>query len=689
MSLLVHIPRRRLAILIVLYAVLYAALARALPWYLFVPVGVALAVIHAWVEARHAGERYQSILDSVRRVHGEVLGDISRIDPSDVDRAIYKAFKELATELERRNFQLVEKNIQLLSIKEIGLSLVSSLDESKVVDAVINFLVKGLGYREVFLAILEHETFTLHVYTFRDAVGGQHFERTDVPLDRLDGILRKAALMQQPVLIRDPAIHPPGTIGDRPLFEDSTMTSYVIVPLVKSGATRDCDRMEDCLLHISQVRREAVGLEHHYHCPACGRVPLLGLIGVTDGFKANSLSRVDQVSVETLAVQLGAMLENNQLFAELRQEEAFRENVINSMMNGLLTVDREGRIVLANRRAGELGGYRDGELVGRTVDQVLAAGSGGGGPVREALASGREGVLAEAMLVRRDGGRIPVVVNTSFLRDPRGGVEGAIAVFDDISRIRRMEERLAQLDKLAALGRLSSSIAHEIRNPLAGIAAGIQYLQRTGELPDDQQENVRFILEEVDRIDRLIGDLMDVVRISDLIYERIDLAGLVRTGIRSVESEAAERGVTFHTRLPDDGAAVEADRDRITQVIINLVKNAVEASRKGGVVEVEVDVPERRGQSVDALRHFAMIRVRDHGPGLSDEDRERVFEPFFSRKPEGTGLGLYVVHSIVERHGGYIDVESTPGEGATFTVWLPTRKARHGQAGDTARHPSR
>lgn len=687
MSLLAHIPRRRLALLIVLYAVLYAALAKALPWYLFVPVGVALAVIHAWVEARHAGERYQAIVDSVRRVHGEVLGDISRIDPADIDRAIYKAFKEMATELERRNFQLVEKNIQLLSIKEIGLSLVSSLDEAKVVDAVISFLAKGLGYREVFLAILDHETTRLHVYTFRDAVGGQQFDRTDIPLDELDGLMRKAALMQQPVLIRDPSMHPPGTVAGRELFEGSTMTSYVIVPLVKSGVTRDCDRREDCLLHMSQVRREAVGMERPFRCPACDRIPLLGLIGVTDGFKASTLSRVDQVSVETLAVQLGTMLENNLLFAELRQEETFRDNVINSMMNGLVTVDDQGAVVLANRRAAELSGYAPDELTGTPVAGLIA-GSGGASPVDEALRAGREGVLVEAMLVRRDGGRVPVVVNTSFLRDTHGRVEGAIAVFDDVSRIRRMEERLAQLDKLAALGRLSSSIAHEIRNPLTGIAAGIQYLRRAERLSEDQEENIRHILHEVDRIDRLIGDLMDVVRMSDLMYQRYDLGELVRSATRGVEPEATARGVRIEVRARDDAPPVEVDRDRVTQVVLNLVKNAVEASSAGGLVEVDVEVPDADGESFDAMRRFAMIRVRDHGVGLTDEDRERVFEPFFTLKNEGTGLGLYVVHSIVERHGGYIDVESTYGEGSTFTVWLPTRKVTHGKAGDTARHPA-
>jgi len=660
--------------------VLYAALARALPWYAFIPIGAALAVIHLYIESRHVGDRYQEILDGVQRIHGESIGDITRINPSDIDRTIYKAFKELATELERKNFQLVEKNIQLLSIKEIGLTIVSSIDEAKVVDAVINFLSKGLEYREMFIAILRHDDEIFNFYTFRDAVGGQEIDRHEVALSSIDGLIRKSAQMQHSLLIRDPLMHPMGKINGNPLFTGSTMTSYVVVPLVKSGATQDCDKRENCILHMNQVERETTCIEGNYSCPACGRVPLLGLVGVTDGFKASALSRVDQVSVETLAVQLSTMLENNRLFSDLRQEEAFRDNVINSMMNGLVTTDTSGTILYANERAAEISGYPANDLRGRSVSEIIRRARSGGGdsPVDEALARGRS-VQQEALLVRSDGHRAPIVINTSFLRSEHREIEGALTVFDDISSLKRMEEQIVHLDKLAALGRLSSSIAHEIRNPLTGIAAGIQYLQRSGRVDDEQKENVKFILEEVNRIDRLIADLMNVVRISDLIYVRIDLANLMENCVRSVEDLASSKSVTLTIDVPDDAPRVRADSDRITQVLINLLKNAIEAVPRGGHVSLAVEVPEDTSDVVfDVVQDFVIIKIHDDGPGLTDEDKKQVFEPFFSRKADGTGLGLYVVHSIIERHGGYIYVDSESGRGSTFTIYLPVEQAQHG-----------
>ena len=262
-----------------------------------------------------------------------------------------------------------------------------------------------------------------------------------------------------------------------------------------------------------------------------------------------------------------------------------------------------------------------------------------------------------------------------------------MAVFNDITRQKRLEEQIAHLDKLAALGRLSSSIAHEIRNPLTGIAAGIQYLQRAGEVADSQRENIEFILEEVKRIDRLIGDLMSVVRVSDLIYGETTLEELIRNGIASMSDLAQRKAVTVATEFPGDSRPIVVDADRITQVMINLLKNAIEASPSDASVTVSVSFsPDARDVLFDAVGDFAIIRVRDNGLGLTEEDKQRVFEPFFSKKTGGTGLGLYVTHSIIERHGGYIYVDSEYGVGTTFSVYLPVKQVHHGDSREVG-HP--
>jgi PAS domain S-box-containing protein len=689
MSVMSYIPRRRLLAGLVIAAVVIAALSRLMPWWVFVPAAVLVVFAYVWIESGRVRNRYQAVLEGIRKIHGDTVGEIGQVRAGDVDAAVYRALKEVATALERKNFQLVEKNIQLLSIKEIGLTLVSSLDESKVIDAVINFLSKGLGYRELFVGLFDPDASAFNVYVFRDTPEGHLHHQARLPLAELDGLLRKAVQMHQSVLIRDPEMHPIGRLGLGDPFRDSTMTSYLVVPLVKSGATQGCETRPECVLQMSQVKREAASIEYGYACPACGKVPVLGVLGVTDGFKAASLSRVDLVSVETLGVQLATMLENNRLFSELQQEEQFRDDVINSMMTGLVTVDESGTVLFANQMAERLTGYTQAEIRGMHVERIIVDSLVGSGenPVMRTLRSGRKAFQQDAWLVTRNGNKDPIIVNTSLLLDEKKQPQGVLAVFSDITRQKRMEEQIAHLDKLAALGRFSSSIAHEIRNPLTGIAAGIQYLQRAGKVAETQRENIDFILQEVRRIDRLIGDLMSVVRVTDLIYEETTLDALIRGGVSTMAELAKRKNVSIEVEIPASARPVVVDADRITQVLINLIKNAIEASTTGGSVRITASYAREAPDVIfDGAGDFAIIRVQDNGLGLTEEDRQRVFEPFFSKKAEGTGLGLYVTHSIIERHGGYIDVESEYGVGSTFSVYLPVKQVHHGDSREIS-HP--
>jgi len=672
---------RSILIRVALYGIFFAPLARYTPLYVFLPVVGAVILMHTWVESRMRWRRYRTILDGIQQTQSNLLPDIAQIKDRDPDKVVHKFFKELVSELERKNFQLVEKNIQLLSIKEIGQTLVSSLDESKVVDAVINFLSKGLGYRELFVGIFHEERKAFNVYTFRDTAGGNSYSETTLPLEAADGLLKKAIIMHKPLLIRDPDMHRLGTLNGEPIFPESTMNSYVVVPLVKSNVTQDCGYTEDCILKMNQVQKEKASWETEFECPGCGRVPVLGVLGVTDGFKAASLSKVDLVSVETLAVQLSTMLENTSLFQELRQEEMFRENVINSMLNGLITVDVAGQIKLANETALILTGYDQNEMVRMTVGQLISDSSGD--PVLRTLQTGRGVYQQEAWLNKKDGQTHPIILNTTFLQDEFKQVQGALAIFIDITRIKRMEEQIQHLDKLAALGRLSSSIAHEIRNPLTGIAAGIQYLKRGGGVAKTELQNINFILDEVNRIDRLIGNLMNVVRIGDLIYEDTKIETIVKNSVASMHELAKQHSVEIETDFPAESKPVSVDADRITQVVINLLKNAIEASHEGGEVRISISFPEDvKDVLFDAVQDFVIIEIKDNGLGLTEEEKTRIFEPFYSKKASGTGLGLYVTHSIVERHGGYIYVNSQHGAGTVFTVYLPVTQVRHGDSNE-------
>ena len=665
-----------------LYGVGFAVMAAFLPAAVFVPLGLIVAVAHAGFVEHRKRQRYNAILESAKASQIDYYPLLQGASGRGIDEVMLGSLKEVATELEKKSYQLVEKNIQLLSLKEISLTIITSLNESRIVDSVESFLSKGLAFKEIFIGIYSGDARAFHMYMFREAFGEQSQDERTVALDELEGMVRKGIISRKPILIKDPEMHPLGDVNGRPMFEDSTMESYLIVPMVKSKLSQECWKSEACVLkHPSPMGFEASSLDEAV-CASCNRLPVLGVIGVTDGFKAASLSQADLVAVETLALQISTLLENTQLYNELKKEEGFRDNVINSMMNGLITVDTHGRILLANQTTEDLTGYGTSDLAGMHIDELIVeTGQAGHGPVTRALHAQQSVAQKEVWLVRKDGNKLPISLNTSFLMDDDKRIQGAIALFLDMTKIKRMEEKIQHLDKLAALGRFSSSMAHEIRNPLTGIVAGLQYLSRVGGIPADQDENITFILSEVDRIDRLISDILSVVRVGDLVYHPVQIESLVKSSITTVSELAKQKGVRIESTFPEQSRSVMADSDRITQVMINLLKNAVEASHFGGEIRVNVTFPvDPHDVLFDDVRNLVIIEVTDDGEGFADEDKGKIFEPFFTTKPEGTGLGLYVSYSIVERHGGYVFVESEKGKGTTFTVYLPVEKVEYGDS---------
>ena len=692
--------RKNLAIHLLVYAVGFAVLASLTHYYVFVPIAVAVSLGHFALNERLKRSRYRAIIEGARAAHIESVPTAEEVKSRAIDDLVLDSLKDVTAELEDKYYQLVEKNIQLLSLKEISLTIISSVNEPRIVDSVHSFLAKGLGFKEVFVGIINQETREIRLYTFRDTLAEPKREDRTVPLEDLRGILRKSILTRKPVLIKDAEMHEMGTVGGRPIFPESTMKSYIIVPMVKSTASQHCWKSPNCLLKTDTERASKVPLSmtpspddsplEEGICPACGRLPVLGVVGVTDGFKAGALVQVDLVAVETLSLQIRTLLENSQLYSELQYEESFRDNVINSMMNGLITADVNGSIRLVNEPAERLTGYSADELRGMHIDHVIAEphGGSGEGPVTRSLRKREKVFQREVLLVKKDGSKLPIVLNTSLLVDEGKRIQGTIALFLDIARIKRMEEKIAQLDKVAALGRFSSSMAHEIRNPLAGIVAGLQYLERVGGIKEEEKGNIVFILGEVRRIDRLISDILNVVQAKELVYQETNLESLIKNGITSVRDIADRTSVAVLAEMPPDLGPVWVDPDRIVQVVINLLKNAIEASAPGGSVAVRVRSPDAVNDVLfDEQRNFVIIEVEDKGVGFSEEEKARIFEPFFTTKKGGAGLGLYVSHSIIERHGGFLFLESEKGKGSVFSVYLPVERVQDGSSSEIG-HPA-
>jgi signal transduction histidine kinase len=348
--------------------------------------------------------------------------------------------------------------------------------------------------------------------------------------------------------------------------------------------------------------------------------------------------------------------------------EAGREQLLDAMLNGLLSTDDEGRVRYLNRRARELFGNLD--PTGLRIDEFVTLPAGSTALTR-ALIEGRATLRAEGLLARESetgqAESLPVRVNLTPLCLPDGTIRGAVCVLEDRSDVHALENEVRHLDTLAALGRFASGLAHEVRNPLGGIQAGVEFLEQTGEFTGEVREHLRVIQGEVGRVDSILMDLLTVARPREVVAGPVDPVELARSVIAGFASLAENEGIQLRIDALETGEEIYVDEQMIRQVLVNLVKNAIEASPTGGVVELKVTPPDAR----DASRARAGFVVRDRGAGFTDEDRQRAFEPFFTRKSQGTGLGLYVSHGFVERHGGRLRIEDRPGGGTNFCVDLP------------------
>jgi len=243
----------------------------------------------------------------------------------------------------------------------------------------------------------------------------------------------------------------------------------------------------------------------------------------------------------------------------------------------------------------------------------------------------------------------------------QGEDEGAVLFLRDMGEVKGLQAEVRRSERLAALGRLVAGMAHEIRNPLNSIRGFSQYLKSRFE-PDTSEGNaVNVIVREVDRLNRVITELLDFSRPREPVMQELSLNEVVGSTTALVEREAAGQGVTIMTELDPSGAVIMGDGDSLKQLLLNLILNGFQAMADGGVLAVRTDISGGR----------PCLSVSDTGPGIEEADQEKIFEPFFTTMDSGTGLGLPIVHRIVLDHGGDIRLESTPGKGTTFTIRFP------------------
>jgi len=372
--------------------------------------------------------------------------------------------------------------------------------------------------------------------------------------------------------------------------------------------------------------------------------------------------------------------QRKKLEQEITDLKNFNESIIQSMGAGLITLDLERRITSFNNGAEEVLGYKNDEVVGKYLDDIL--------PIEEsrkllpdAISHEYSLLNREIELTRKDNNKVFVGYTITPRIDNHNLKVGTIISFRDISQIKQMQIEVVRMDRLASLGVLASGIAHEVRNPLAGIKTMAQTLEEEIEKNDSRQEYLSRIVRQVNRLDELLRTLFSYAKPRQPIRKKYRLEDIIQEVDILMDDRIKKKKIKYKKELEPGLHKVYVDFHQIQQVFINLFLNALEAMPNGGHLEIEARTVEtviftrdRRKRSFvnqNKETQYVEVTVRDTGVGIKSDELNIIFDPFFTTKPQGTGLGLSIVYRIMEEHGGEIRVDSKLDEGTTFTLLLP------------------
>lgn len=380
-----------------------------------------------------------------------------------------------------------------------------------------------------------------------------------------------------------------------------------------------------------------------------------------------------------------AILAGN-LAQRLAVARLLHHEVLEGIGEGILVADKDRNILYCNKELARLLCLQ-GELARKPVRELLGADVDVAATGALAASAGRRMEIAHR---RTDGMIIPFEVRLIPVLDGDGQARGLIVVLDDITAEKKMEEFFKHKERIDAMGQISASIAHEIRNPLASIRGAVQEIARSVEIPENKKILVDIVLSESDRLDQIISDFLRYARMRPPKLSPVNIGQLL-TDIRMLLIQRPEaRGIEIKLDEPEEVKDFLADHEQLRQIFLNLGVNALQAMEQSPEKALHMRVRPlylHQAQGLDPKavagrvdRPGISVEISDSGQGMPEDVRKQIFEPFYTTKPSGTGLGLAIVARIVQAHEGLIGVQSQPGKGTTFAIWLPADRSAQAAA---------
>lgn len=364
------------------------------------------------------------------------------------------------------------------------------------------------------------------------------------------------------------------------------------------------------------------------------------------------------------------MLEKVRLQKELIETKNFLESIVEKAGDAISVIDLEGKILYWNEGAERIYGYPQAEALGKKLSEILyprneKARMEEDKILENIMARVKKGEVASNMEIKRltkDGREIITSMTTSPLKDAEGRIIGASRICRDITSMKKAEERLILAERLSSLGELTAGVAHELRNPLAGIKINTQVLARKKDLAETERRILESTQEGIEKIQKIVEDMLHFARPKAAHFEENEINEVIEKSLAILQAKFKKGNIALIFEKGKDLPRLRIDVRQIQQVLINLMLNAIQAMEKGGTLTVRTFL--ENGNEVG-------IEVKDTGVGIPKAHMKKIFAPFFTTKSEGTGLGLSISLKILNNHGATLDVESEEGKGSVFTIHFP------------------
>jgi PAS domain S-box-containing protein len=578
--------------------------------------------IHSGDELESLGRNFQQMGRQLEKHRYNLMASMSEL----------RASKE---EIEASNRRLAAQVEMLKTLHAMGRELSVNFDREKILDTLLRACVQGLGFERAVVYLFDEVQRRLvcaKVLGFEADVARQALAAS-YHVDRHDCLPVKVFRSGEPIMVRDVASDAMLTDLDRRMAAESGTASFSFAPI------RVADRS-------------------------------IGVLGADYAASARRISEEAMESLKIVANDAALALERARLMETTVKERDFIESIFANMLSGLMVVGADGRVQSVNPKAEQVLDRGADALVGRHLTEALE-------PYPALLEQFRKASAGEEMIppvleIQTLAGR-QVHLETAF-SCIRGTGTGAgdsttLLIFRDVTQRKKIEDHLRRSDRLVSLGTLAAGIAHEIRNPLTGISLLLDDLHDRMANRTDERLLMQSALEEIEKLEKIITELLEFAANPSSRLATRDLNKVIDHTLFFVHKQMRQQKIALARDTPANLPPLRLDPEKMKQAVLNILLNAIKVLPDGGMIRISTRLHENL-ETLDGCRAVELT-ITDNGPGIHPDDIEYLFDPFFTRNPDGFGLGLAITHTIVEEHRGRITVENALGGGACFRIYLP------------------